>query len=223
MTDTIEPSGLPELTPAEAAAIFDTVDANPLLALAGTRGKPKLDESALVTDSGPLTAEHLAIASDHLASGQPLGTQAPTLKAIRHSHHRLAQMLAMGIDESRAALMCNYSVSRVSILKSDPAFQELLAYYSDKAGEQWSDFVAAASGLSLDMLQELQRQLDEQPEKFTPGQLLEGIKVLADRTGHAPVTKSVQVNVNTDFGSRLDEARKRAQQLAQGGPDVIDV
>jgi hypothetical protein len=49
--------------------------------------------------------------------------------------------------------------------------------------------------------------------------LLEITKVLADRTGHAPVTKSVQVNVNADVGTRIEAARRRLLQLGQEAAD----
>jgi hypothetical protein len=212
MDDLNSPSGLPGLTQAEAATIFD--DPTALAEFAGNRGKPKFDEESLITAHGELTAEHIELARAHISSGASLGVQPTAIKALRHSHHRLAMLLASGIDETKAAIICNYSVSRISILKADPAFQELLSYYSDQVEETWAGFHETASGLSLDMLQELQRRLDESPEQFTVASLNESIKLLADRTGHAPVTKSVSVNVNADVGTRLAEARRKAQQLA---------
>lgn len=213
------PSGLPELTQAEAAAIFDGADA--LLDFSSSRGKPKLDESALVIASGELTDEHLQAVATHQASGDTLGSTASPLKALRHTHHRLAQLLAVGTDETVAAKLCNYSVSRVSILKSDPAFQELLAYYAGGVQDQWADFVATAAGLNMDFLQELQRRLDENPEQFSAASLMDAVKLLADRTGHAPVTKSVSVNVNADVGSKLEAARRRLQQLGSEAIDAV--
>ena len=172
----------------------------------------------LVLETGPLTAEHIAIAQAHVESGAAIGVVNSELKAIRHTHHRLAQCLAGGMDETVAARLCNYSPSRVSILKSDPAFAELLAFYSGKVEEEFTDFVRVASGLGMDTLQELQKRLDEQPETFTNGHLMEMVKLTADRTGHAPVQKSVNVNVNADVGQRLNQARERlAMARAIGG------
>jgi len=194
------PSGVPGLTQADAADLF---------AFAGTRGKTKYSEDELILDSGPLTSEHLELARQHVTSGATLGIQPSSLKAIRHTHHRLAQLLAMGVDETRAGLLCNYTPSRVSVLKGTPAFQELIAHYKGQVDEEWRDFVSVAADLSLDFLGELQRRLDEDPESFTPSALIEATKVLADRTGHAPVTKSVSVSVSADVGSRLEAARAR--------------
>lgn len=218
MTLTDTTSGSLELAQAEVASVLND---DALLALAGIRGKSKLSADALVLAHGELTEEHEAAAVAHISSGATLGSQAPTLKAIRHTHHRLAQLLAIGVDETKAAMLCNYSVSRVSILKSDPAFQELLAYYSKTVETQWADFVSTANGLSMDMLQELQSRLDTSPEQFTVGQLTETLKVLADRSGHAPVTKSVQVNVNADVGDRIEAARRRLQQLGTEAVNAV--
>lgn len=160
----------------------------------------------------PLTAADIAAMQAHVASGNSLGVKAVDIKALRHTHHRLAQMLAVGVDENVAAKLCNYSVSRVSILKADPAFAELLAHYSEEVSDQWADFVGTAANLSMDFLQELQARLDEKPEAFTPTALMEAIKVLADRTGHAPVQKTQNVNINLNMGDKLKAARERANQ-----------
>lgn len=212
-----QPSGLPGLAQADAATIFDeAADVATLAAFATRRGKVAFDEDSLILESGELTTEHVEAARQHLATGATLGVRQSPLKALRHTHHRLAQLLATGVDEGVAAKLCNYDVSRVGILKSDPAFAELLSYYSDRVTQEWADFVSSAANLSLDSLQEIQRRLDENPDEFSVASLMELTKMLADRTGHAPVTKSVSVNVNADIGSRLAEARRKAAQLAQG-------
>jgi hypothetical protein len=177
----------------------------------GLGGKrPKVQMDAVFLSVEPLTSEDIAAYKKAMESGQPLGVQAVDIKALRHTHHRLAQMLAVGVDETVAAKLCNYSISRVSILKSDPAFAELLAHYSEEVHEEWADFVATAANLSMDFLQELQHRLDEKPEQFSVGALNEVLKTLADRTGHAPVTKTQNVNVNLNLGDKLRMARERA-------------
>lgn len=167
----------------------------------------------VITDYGPLDHTHLAVLNDHIESGEIMGVRSPTLLRLRFTHHRLAQLLAGGMDETRAGRLCNYVPMRVSQLKADPAFIELMAYYKGAVDEEFADFVRTAADLSSDFLSLLQQQLDETPEKFTPQVALEAIKVLADRTGHAPVTKSIAVNLNADMGTRLRTARERANGL----------
>lgn len=184
--------------------------------------RPQRDPSTLVTSWGELDASHVAAAQTHIDSGASLGIRPPDVKALRHTHHRLAQLLASGMDETIAGKLCNYSVSRVSILKGDPAFGQLLAHYASVVDDEFVEFQTAAAALSLDMLQALQAMLDESPEKFGPGHLMDAIKLLADRTGHAPVTKTQNVNINVDLGSRLAEARKRANAtLIEGTSTVV--
>lgn len=189
----------------------------------GGKGRPKMSNEDVFLAVEPLTAEDIEVYKKHVASGQPIGVQPVNIKALRHTHHRLAQMLAVGVDETVAAKLCNYSVSRVSILKADPAFAELLATYSEDVKEEWADFVATAANLSMDFLQELQRKLDENPEAFTPASILEAIKVLADRTGHAPITKTQNVNVNVNLGDKLRLARERANAAyIEGQARLVD-
>lgn len=180
--------------------------------LGGTRTIVPREEVFLAVD--PLTRDDITAMQTHMASGGNLDVKPVDLKQVRHTHHRLAQLLAVGVDEFVAAKLCNYSFSRVSMLKSDPAFAELLAHYTGDVQDQWADFVGTAANLSLDVLQEMQRRLDETPEQLTPTHLIELGKFLADRTGHAPVQKSIAVNVNADVGSRLQAARER---LRSGG------
>jgi hypothetical protein len=176
--------------------------------LGGKRPRVPVEEIFLSVE--PLTSEDIEVYKKQMQSGQPLGVTAVDIKALRHTHHRLAQMLAVGVDETVAAKLCNYSISRVSILKADPAFAELLAHYSDEVKEEWADFVGTAADLSMDFLQELQKRLDENPEQFSISALNEVLKTLADRTGHAPVTKTQNVNVNLNLGDKLRMARERA-------------
>lgn len=184
----------------------------------GTRGRRRVPTEELVIESGPLTAEHVTIAQAHEESGARLGSGDVTyeLKNLRYTHHRLAQLLAAGMDETRAGILSNYTAGRVSVLKANPAFQELLAYYASTVEQEMVDFVSTSAALGIDILQELQRRLDEKPEQFTVSHLNDLYKSLADRTGHAPVTKSVNVNINEGLGERLRIARERAQARLTG-------
>lgn len=176
------------------------------------RGRRQVPLHEIIINSGPLTEEHVASAQALIASGDPLGVQTPTIKSIRNTHHRLAQLLAGGMDEVQAALLCNYSVNRVSILKSDPAFKELLAYYARNVAVEFQDFVSAAAALSEDVVHRLQQIMDEEPEKLSPSTLIEMGKFLADRSGNAPVTRTHNVNVNIGMGDRIRAARLRAEE-----------
>lgn len=132
------------------------------------------------------------------------------LKAIRDSHHALARCLATGMSEGDASLTTGYSPGRISVLKADPQFQELLAFYRTQSTEIVADFRARMADLGMDALAELRDRLEEDPDKFSEGLLKEIVRDMADRTGHAPQrgpTAVTQINVN--LTDRMAKARER--------------
>jgi hypothetical protein len=151
--------------------------------------------------------------------GEERGTSAPPLKRLSERHHALARCLASGMTEGDAAITCGYVLSRVSILKADPAFQELLAFYRNDVNGKYLDMHGVLAGLSLDSAMELRDRLEADAEAnektISVGQLIELTKLGADRTGFGP--QSSQLNVNVDLAGRLEAARKRvaARQLTE--------
>jgi hypothetical protein len=139
------------------------------------------------------------------------GTKAPPLKRLSDRHHALARCLAGGMAEGDAAISCGYDISRVSILKADPAFQELLAFYRADVSDKYLDMHGVLAGLSLDAAMELRVRLEDDiqadEKKIPVNQLMELTKLGADRTGFGP--QSSQLNVNVDLAGRLEAARKR--------------
>lgn len=184
-------------SPAEA---MSDEDADAMLAAAFPNGFPAKGRAAKPANSimgvTPLGVDDVAALAAHIESGQSLGVVPSPVKAIRPSHHRLARLLAMGLDEGKAALLSNYSPARVAILKSDPAFQELMAGYAGDVTEAWADTVEVLANLSMDSLQELQLRLDEKPESFNNEQLMGLAKLTLDRTGNGPTsTQNVNAKV----------------------------
>ncbi len=183
---------------------------------------PNIPIEMLVEEVGELDETHHALAKAHVESGLPVGA-APTqdLKHIRESHHRVARLLAMGTPDVEAAYLTNYDISRVRYLRTNPAFQELLAYYGGEVKETWSDFVENAAELSKDLMAEVKRRLDEKPEEFTLTMINELLKTTADRSGNAPTTKNINLNVNTGAADRLARARNRLNQATTLDGEVV--
>lgn len=142
------------------------------------------------------------------------GTSAPPLKRLSERHHALARCLASGMEDGDAAITCGYVASRVSILKADPAFQELLAFYRQNVSDKYLDMHGVLAGLSLDAATELRERLEADMQAddktMSTGQLIELTKLGADRTGFGP--QSAQLNINVDLAGRLEAARKRVAQ-----------
>lgn len=135
----------------------------------------------------------------------------PSLVKLRDSHHALARTLASGVSEYEASLITGYSGSRISILKADPQFQELLEFYRETATDVLADFRRRMADMGLDALAVLQERLDEKPDEFSPGLLKDIVKDMADRTGHAPAKTAAggNVNINVNLSDRMTEARAR--------------
>lgn len=138
------------------------------------------------------------------------GTEPIAIKRIGQRHHALAKLLASGTKEWEAAAIVGYTLSRVSVLKGDPTFKELVAFYKGNVDAEYLQLHEALAGLSLDAANELRLRLEEDPESIPLLQLAELVKMGADRTGHGP-SSSQNVNVNLNIGSRLEEARKRIE------------
>lgn len=178
------------------------------------KANKRLPVEQVIYGHGSLSADHMQALEAHIASGETSGLPFnQTIKALRHTHHRIAQLVASGMEMTRIAAITNRAPQALSHLMADPAFAELVAHYRGVVDEEFADFTSAAAGLSMDMLSALQDMLDTSPEKFGPGHIMDAIKLLADRTGHAPVTKSVNVNVNADVGSKMQAARERLNSL----------
>lgn len=146
------------------------------------------------------------------------GSQPSALKRLSERHHALARNLAGGMAPGDAGILCGYSNSRVSILQDDPAFRELMEFYRNDVNAQYRDLHTRLSGLALDAADELAERLEEDPTAFSVGQLMETVKMGADRTGFGPQSSSTNLNVNVDMAGRLEAARKRVEQrkLADG-------
>lgn len=141
--------------------------------------------------------------------------KAPSVVKLRDGHHGLARVLATGVKEAEASLITGYSSSRISILKADPQFQELLEFYRSQATDVVADLRSRMASMGLDALAELRDRLEERPEDFSPALLKDIVKEMADRTGHAPQrgpTSVTQVNVN--LGDRMARARERVAAAA---------
>lgn len=66
-------------------------------------------------------------------------SEAPTIAKLRGIHHEIAQLLAQGLSETEVSAITSYSLSRISILKRDPSFKDLVAFYQKQKTEQFAD------------------------------------------------------------------------------------
>lgn len=150
---------------------------------------------------------------------EPAAGPDPTeVRRMTERHHALARALAEGMTPGVAGSMLGFSPSRVSILRSSPAFKELQDLYTREKDAQFVETTARLAGLTQDAILELQQRLEDEPGEITTAQLVEIAKMAADRSGHGPSSKN-ETTVRVDLADRLEAARQRA--LEARGP-VID-
>lgn len=161
----------------------------------GGKGKQELPVSCFVVRA--LTAADIPAIE---AADAPAAPQ-HRVKELRTAHHQLAQMFARGEEAQVISLTTGYSTTYLSILKSDPAFAELIKHYMMLREEIFVDLVEREKALGTLALEELQSRLAQEPEKWTKKEIME----LYDRVrpagakgtgGGGPAAPPVAIQVN---------------------------
>lgn len=122
------------------------------------------------------------------------------------------------MTDTEASAVTGYDPSRISILKADPTFSDLVRDYQKMEDGFLAEFKDRAEMLTLTAMEVVQEHLEDEdvPPASKVGMALEVAKTFADRTGHAPVTKSVNLNASVDFGDALSKARARVRERQAG-------
>lgn len=131
-----------------------------------------------ITHVAPLTIEDM----EALANPSPVGSIPPALVRIRASHHRIAQLVADGVKDVQISLITGMAKARICVLKNDPAFLELVAYYLDQKEKVYVDVHEKLADLGTTALEELRDRLEEDPTKFKTRELLEIMGQTYDRS-----------------------------------------
>lgn len=137
------------------------------------------------------------------------GIKTPPRKKLRDRHHALARCLAQGMKVWEASAITGYTPSTISILLQDPTFKELMEFYHENEDAQLAEFTKRATMVTITALNNIQELVEDDSVPLTLEQNLTVVKTLADRTGYAPVQKSITANVNVDLPGRLAAAKAR--------------
>jgi hypothetical protein len=149
---------------------------------------------------------------------KPRAKAKPTEK-FRDSHHRMARLFASGLRVSEVAELTGYSISRVSLFHSSPAFQDLIAEKRKIEDEIARDAITQYNQLILSNGMKAERKLadklddDDDSEEMSVRELISIARDAADRVGLSK--RSIQTNVNMDFAQLLDRAIKRSDEIMQ--------
>lgn len=180
-----------------------------LEAVAGLRQKPKQD---------PAT-------SNGIRNGK-----LKSVESLKDSHHMLARLFAIGLTNGEVAERAGYSISRVSILRNDPLFNELVQGYiamvDDQFIESVDEYFRLAEAARIKSMRMINDKLDTE-EDLSISELMKIHDSAADRTGYPK--RTVATNINIDFAARLDQAISRSnkakvinQPAALPSADAVD-
>lgn len=180
-----------------------------------TKGRASVPLSvSFVRELGP--ADLALLASER-------GIKAPVIVRIRDRHHALARVLAQGMTNTEASLVTGYDPSRISILLSDPTFKQLVDDYKKVEAGLMADFMDRATTLSLSAMDRLQDIMEDEESPPSATVTLEIAKFAADRTGHAPIQKNLNLNANVGVASRLQAARARLRAITDTpSQEIVD-
>lgn len=144
----------------------------------------------------------------------------PRVRAFRDTHHRLARLCAVGLRDSEILRLTGYSQQRLGTLRSDPAFQQLIAMNREKVDTGPVDEFAETS---ISNMLRAERQLEEHLDIADDSGDLLPLKTLlaitsdrADRFGY-PKKKELNSNHVIDFARDIE-----ARMARSGRGSVID-
>lgn len=153
-----------------------------------------------------------------ISSGQtPPTKKLSPIMEIRDRHHRVAKLVAQGVPNVEICAIVGVSPTRLQIYKGDPAFQELVAHYSEITKALYIDTATRLSDLAATAVTVLQERLEDDPAQFSNKDLTNLAMAAADRSGNGP---SSTVKVQTTDVAKVIEALKKSDVI-EGTSRVI--
>jgi hypothetical protein len=125
----------------------------------------------------------------------------------------------MGLKPGEVAELTGYSLSRVSLLRSTPAFDDLVDQKRGLDESDLKDGMQAYYQMILDNGLKAERKLadklddDDETEEMSVRELISISRDSADRVGLSK--RTVQTNISVDFAVSLDRAIARSRVVKQ--------
>jgi hypothetical protein len=128
-------------------------------------------------------------------------TSPPTLQKARAIHHKQAQLIAQGFSLAEIAAQVGSTESRLSLLKSDPTFAQLIAFYANQQDIINYEAHARVQETLVDVLElstnEIQERLsDETVRKKIPIRELRQLAEFAGDRSIAPPKATQQGSIS---------------------------
>jgi hypothetical protein len=146
---------------------------------------PVVNQNIIAEVGRQLSLEDIA-----LMQTLPLGSTTPKLKKIRAVHHAAARLMSTGMKNAEISMSVGLCASRLSILRNDPAFMDLVLHYELTEVERFTNVQDRMVVLGMVASEELNERIVDDPESISTKDLTEILKASLDRGGHAPITKS---------------------------------
>ena len=119
-------------------------------------------------------AEIIPLTSIDLEDLDKVAERPSSIKRIRDHHHQIARLIAQGRRTTEVAKEVGYSISRISILKGDPAFRQLIEMYRTNYSQLdeivYADVKKKAALLLANSLDLRNDQYEEDPDSITPAE-----------------------------------------------------
>ncbi len=187
-----------------------------------SRGRP--GQVLILEHDRDLRAEDLF----RLATDTTIGKVGPSVvQRLKDRHHAIARYLASGRTVGETAVLCGLTPQRVGDMeRTDPAFQELLAYYRDQimvsGVDEAQEFRGKLHDVGRASLEEIQIRLhdDETRAKMSVEELRRLSEMALDRTSAPPRTAQPTVNQPTKITFNMGP-RKIEPKVIEG--EVIEL
>jgi hypothetical protein len=175
--------------------------------------------------------EHIAVAEvvrlEDLAGLDHPMDRPSVVKRLRDHHHLVARLVAEGRRTNDIAAEVGLSVSRVSILKGDPSFQQLVEMYRMNYNQlreaAFADVQKKLALLEANAIDGMNERYEDEPENISHEQMRADAEFASDRLGRGKISKNVNFNVSQPLAEVHEQRRLRADRLsAQALPDARD-
>lgn len=143
------------------------------------------------------------------------GSGGGRIARIRDRHHTIARMVSSDMPDDRICSIMGMTQQSLDLLRDHtPAFQELVFQYRQKPNRQINveEYLETKHRIAIQAQLALADRLAEDPDDFSPSELVRIIADNDDRTGYAKQT--VNINVHEELGERLEARRRRRASLA---------
>jgi hypothetical protein len=131
----------------------------------------------------------------------------------------MAQLFACGLRPKEVAELTGYSLARVSVLRSNPAFEDLVDQKRGLDEDEIRDGMQAYYQIILENGLKAERKLadklddDDETEELSVRELISISRDSADRVGLSK--RTVQTNISVDFAQMLDRAIARTRTVRE--------